>query len=72
MPFAYPILEKGYEVIVSQITEYLGRYRNLHFAGRSALFEYSHIHDMFRQAKKAVVQVVDGGGGSRQGGKGQG
>ena len=59
LPFAYPILEKGYERRVAAITSHLGSYANLHLAGRSARFQYSHIHDMFRQGREVVREVEE-------------
>ena len=46
MPYAYPILEKGFEKKMAIISRYLERFSNLKFSGRNGLFTYIHIHDM--------------------------
>ncbi|MEX2572531.1 MAG: FAD-dependent oxidoreductase [Gemmatimonadota bacterium] len=58
VPFAYPILEVGFEEKVGRLLEYLGSFQNLHLLGRSAQFEYSHIHDMFRLARDKVEEIA--------------
>lgn len=51
---AYPVLEQGHEADIVALLDYCSRFKNLHLAGRNALFRYAHIHDMFRQGKDAV------------------
>jgi protoporphyrinogen oxidase len=63
VPFAYPILEAGFEKKVRRIAEYLASFENLHLLGRSAQFEYSHIHDMFRLARSTVREITTRGAG---------
>lgn len=54
VPHAYPVLERGVEARVEKILDWCGRFSNLRFAGRNALFRYAHIHDMFRAGREAV------------------
>lgn len=56
MPYAYPILESGFEQRVSRILSHLQRFSNLQLAGRSGRFLYTHVHDMMRTG----MQIVDG------------
>lgn len=58
LPFAYPVLEVGFEEKARRIAEYLTSFDNLHLLGRSAQFQYSHIHDMFRLAHGTVAEIA--------------
>ena len=58
VPFAYPVLETGFEEKVRRIAEHLASLENLHLLGRSAQFEYSHIHDMFGSARETVRKIT--------------
>lgn len=60
VPFAYPVLETGFEEKVGRITEYLGSLENLYLLGRSAQFQYSHIHDMFTLARETLREITEG------------
>ncbi len=51
---AYPILRKGIELDVEQVTSYLGTMRNLHLLGRNQTFRYQHMHDLLAGAKELV------------------
>jgi protoporphyrinogen oxidase len=57
-PFAYPVLEVGFEEKVRRIAEYLMSFENLRLLGRGAQFQYSHIHDMFRLARETIREVT--------------
>lgn len=48
MHYAYPVLELGYENKMNKLLEYLKRFKNLAFAGRSARFEYIHLHEIMK------------------------
>ena len=54
IPFAYPVLEAGFEAIVASLTDYLGTFENLRVAGRSGLFAYTHIHDLMHEGQRIV------------------
>ena len=57
LPFAYPVLEHGFEAKVAQLQAGLKPLRNVIFAGRNGRFQYTHMHDMLRFGKDAVAQV---------------
>lgn len=57
LPFAYPILELGFEEKVQEILAYLDRFDNLYTNGRNGIFQYSHIHDMFLTGKEIVEKI---------------
>jgi protoporphyrinogen oxidase len=54
IPYAYPVLEAGYEHSVETIRGYLGRFRNLKLLGRNAAFRYEWIHNMMDSAREAI------------------
>ena len=54
LPFAYPILELGFENKVQEILAYLNSFENLYTNGRNGVFKYSHIHDMFLTGKETI------------------
>lgn len=58
VPFAYPVLEVGFEEKASRIAEYLCSLENLHLLGRSARFQYAHIHDLFGMAGSAIETIA--------------
>lgn len=59
LPFAYPVLEVGLEENVKRIVDYLKKFENLYLTGRSSLFRYVHLHDLFKAGKQVVEQIVD-------------
>ena len=59
LPFAYPVLEVGYEENVKRIVAYFKTFSNLYLTGRSSLFRYVHLHDLFKAGKEVVEQIVD-------------
>lgn len=54
LPFAYPVLEVGFEENVAQLVAYFEKFENLYLTGRSSLFRYLHIHDMFKAGRELV------------------
>ena len=54
MPYAYPVLEKGFEKKMAIISTYLKRFSNLEFSGRNGLFSYIHIHDLMHIGEKII------------------
>lgn len=58
LPFAYPVLEVGYEEKVMQLLDYFKQFENLYLIGRSSLFRYLHLHDLFKSGKDVVEQIV--------------
>jgi len=59
VPFAYPILEVGSEQKADRLRTYLDRFENLHLLGRSADFQYTHVHNLYAQAKALTQQLAD-------------
>jgi UDP-galactopyranose mutase len=59
VPFAYPILEVGSEQKAERLRTYLGRFANLHLLGRSADFQYTHVHNLYAQAKALTHRLAD-------------
>lgn len=58
VPFAYPILEVGTEAKVERLRAYLNRFENLHLLGRSADFSYTHVHDLYADARGLAQQMA--------------
>ena len=57
LPFAYPVLEVGFEENVKQLVAYFKQFENLHLTGRSSLFRYLHLHDLFKAGKEVIEQI---------------
>ncbi len=55
---AYPVLEHGIENIVAPVFDFLQEFSNLHLFGRSATFRYLHLHDLFREGRGLIEQLV--------------
>jgi UDP-galactopyranose mutase len=51
VPFAYPILDLGATDRARTLKDYLDRFDNLHLLGRSADFRYTHVHNLYANAK---------------------
>ena len=58
VPYAYPILEVGTEEKAERLTSYLGRFENLHLLGRSATFTYTHVHNLYAQARRLAQHLA--------------
>lgn len=58
VPFAYPILEVGTEEKADRLTSYLQHFENLHLLGRSAQFTYTHVHNLYAQARTLTEQLA--------------
>lgn len=52
IPHAYPILETDFDKKINLILNYLNKFKNLKISGRNGLFQYSHIHDHMKNARK--------------------
>ena len=59
LPFAYPVLEVGFEDDVKQLVNYFKQFENLYLTGRSSLFTYIHLHDLFKAGKEVVEKIVN-------------
>ena len=58
LPFAYPVLKVGFEENVEQLVAYFERFENLHLTGRSSLFRYLHLHDLFKSGKEMIEKIA--------------
>jgi protoporphyrinogen oxidase len=54
---AYPVLEKGIEAKVEQVSAYLNSFENLTQCGRNATFLHASMHDVIRQGKELVESL---------------
>ena len=52
IPFAYPVLETGFEEKAGRLLDYCAGFANLSVTGRSGQYRYLHIHDLFRSGKE--------------------
>ena len=59
LPFAYPVLEVGFEEKVASLVAYFETFENLYLTGRSSLFRYLHLHDLFKAGKEVIEQIAD-------------
>ena len=59
VPFAYPILEVGSEQKAERLRAYLNQFQNLHLLGRSADFQYTHVHNLYARAKALTHRLAD-------------
>jgi protoporphyrinogen oxidase len=60
LPFAYPVLEAGYEEKVETIHLYFDGFTNLHLTGRNGKFVYSWTHSMMQYGRAIVEDIVAG------------
>jgi protoporphyrinogen oxidase len=58
VPFAYPVLEVGSRATADRLTGYLDRFDNLHLLGRSARFVYTHVHNLFAEARRLTARLA--------------
>ena len=58
LPFAYPVLEVGFEESVARLVAYFETFENLYLTGRSSLFRYLHLHDLFKAGKEVVKRIT--------------
>ena len=61
IPYAYPVIEKGIELKLDKVFEYLKTFKNLNILGRSAQFQYIHTHDLFDSAEKTIKNLLNKG-----------
>ncbi len=58
VPNAYPLFELGYREHVDKLHDYLGRFRNLHIAGRSGMFRYYNMDVAIRSGIETAERVL--------------
>ena len=61
LPFAYPVLEVELAGRVELLVDYFRTFENLHLTGRSSLFRYLHLHDLFREGRELVRSFAEAG-----------
>ena len=59
LPFAYPVLEVGFEEKIASLVAYFNTFENLYLTGRSSLFRYLHLHDLFKSGKEVIERVAN-------------
>jgi protoporphyrinogen oxidase len=58
LPFAYPILEAGFDGKVQTLTDYLRTFGNLKISGRCGKFLYTHLHDMMMFGRDIAAELL--------------
>jgi protoporphyrinogen oxidase len=58
VPKAYPLFEIGYQRHADILHDYLGRFRNLHIAGRGGMFRYYNMDVAIRSGMEAAEKVI--------------
>ncbi|MBI5634989.1 MAG: FAD-dependent oxidoreductase [Nitrospirae bacterium] len=61
VPKAYPLFEVGYHELCEELYAYLGRFRNLHIAGRSGMFRYYNMDHAIESGIRAAEAVINTG-----------
>ena len=58
VPKAYPLFEIGYRKHIDGLQDYLGRFSNLHIAGRSGMFRYYNMDVAIRSGIETAEKVI--------------
>ena len=58
LPWAYPILEMGFDKKSQKVIDYVKRFGNLKLSGRNGRFLYTHIHDMVRFGRDVIEESI--------------
>ena len=58
LPYAYPVLEVGFQENVARLVTYFETFENLLLTGRSSLFRYLHLHDLFKAGKEVIEGIA--------------
>jgi protoporphyrinogen oxidase len=58
VPNAYPLFRVGYRKHLDELYGYLSRFRNIHVAGRSGMFEYYNMDAALRSGIEAAGKLV--------------
>lgn len=58
VPHAYPVFEVGYEKSYRTILSYLGRFENLHVAGRTGAFKYLNMDHVISAAIDTAQRII--------------
>jgi len=57
-PKAYPLFEVGYEGLCDEIYDYLGRFGNLHIAGRGGMFRYYNMDHAIESGIETAEKII--------------
>lgn len=60
VPKAYPLFEVGYRPLCDKLYDYLGRFRNLHVAGRSGMFRYYNMDHAIESGVETARKIIFG------------
>lgn len=60
VPEAYPLFEVGYRERCEELYDYLGRFKNLHIAGRGGMFRYYNMDHAIESGMKTAEKVIEG------------
>ncbi|MBI5213110.1 MAG: FAD-dependent oxidoreductase [Nitrospirae bacterium] len=58
VPNAYPLFDVGYKELCNEIYDYLGRFRNLHIAGRSGMFRYYNMDHAIESGIETAEKIL--------------
>ncbi len=58
IPKAYPLFEVGYERHYDTICSYLGKFQNLHIAGRSGMFKYYNMDHVIEAGIETAEKII--------------
>lgn len=58
IPRAYPLFEVGYEGHCQVLYDYLGKFENLHLAGRSGMFQYQNMDHALASGREAATEAL--------------
>jgi len=55
---AYPLFEVGYKEFCDELHDYLGRFENLHFAGRAGMFRYYNMDHAIESGISTAAKII--------------
>lgn len=58
VPNAYPLFDVGYKELCNEIYDYLGRFGNLHIAGRSGMFRYYNMDHAIESGIETAEKII--------------
>jgi protoporphyrinogen oxidase len=66
VPGAYPLFDVGYKKACDEIYDYLGRFENLHLAGRSGMFRYYNMDHAIESGINTAEKILAMGSVERE------
>jgi protoporphyrinogen oxidase len=58
VPKAYPLFDVGYKDLCDEIYEYLGKFKNLHLAGRCGMFRYYNMDHAIASGLQTAAKII--------------